>query len=279
MAFFHNVLELPTVKEKDIIKAYRKTAPKEFDEHIEDEEGNNVVLNVQAPGVMFVRLQSERVREQIMVQARGLGGLRHPVFNHKYFVSPVECEATKATKGKYRNKVQSLLKGNRDNNTNDKFYFQGDEFFINGTLQEDTITAPTFAEVADTLRTRKEELDALQLHRSEVPHVQNNNKFIAYFIRTRRIDIIRLAYTRVYVEQPSASSVMMAYKLANTQGSCDDGEYNMGFKLLRLLQNKKIKHAAIFVARYSHGQHLGAARFQVVTEVAAKLIDSLSQDD
>ena len=279
LAFFHDVLELPTVKEKDIIKAYRKTAPKEFDEHIEDEEGNNVVLNVQAPGVMFVRLQSERVREQIMVQARGLGGRRHPVFNHKYFVSPVECEATKATKGKYRNKVQSLLKGNRDTNTNDKFYFQGDEFFINGTLQEDTIMAPTFAEVADTLRTRKEELDALQLHRSEVPHVQNNNKFIAYFIHTRRIDIIRLAYTRVYVEQPSASSVMMAYKLANTQGSCDDGEYNMGFKLLRLLQNKKIKHAAIFMARYSRGQHLGAARFQVVTEVAAKLIDSLSQDD
>ena len=33
------------------------------------------------------------------------------------------------------------------------------------------------------------------------------------------------------------------------------------------------------MARYSHGQHLGAARFQVVTEVAAKLIDSLSEDD
>ena len=175
LAFFHDVLELPTVKEKDIIKAYRKTAPKEFDEHIEDEAVNNVVLNVQAPGVMFVWLQSEQVWEQIMVQARGLGGRRHPVFNHKYFVSPVECEATKATKGKYRNKVQTLLKGNCDNNTNDKFYFQGDEFFINGTLQEDTITAPTFAEVADTLRTRKDELDSLQLHRSEVPHVKNNN--------------------------------------------------------------------------------------------------------
>ena len=130
---------------------------------------------MQAPGVMFVWLQSEQVWEQIMVQARGLGGRRHPVFNHKYFVSPVECEATKATKGKYRNKVQTLLKGNCDNNTNDKFYFQGDEFFINGTLQEDTITAPTFAEVADTLRTRKDELDSLQLHRSEVPHVKNNN--------------------------------------------------------------------------------------------------------
>ena len=72
---------------------------------------------------------------------------------------------------------------------------------------------------------------------------------------------------------------MMAYKLANAQGSCDDDEYNMGFKLLKLLQNKKIKHAAIFMARYSRGQHLGAAQFQVVTEVATKLIDSMSQDD
>ena len=112
-----------------------------------------------------------------------------------------------------------------------------------------------------------------------MPHVKNNNKFIAYFIHTRCIDIVKLTYTKVYVEQPGASSVMMAYKLANAQGSCDDGEYNMGFKLLKLLQNKKIKHAVIFVARYSRGQHLGAARFQVLTEVATKLIDSMSQDD
>ena len=141
-SFFKDILQIPTFKETDIVKAYRKSAPKDFEEHIEDEEGSAVVLKVNAPGLMFVHLQSERMREQAVIKARGLGGRRHPVHNHKYFVSPVECEATKATKSRYRNKVQALLKNNKDNNTTDKYSIQGEDFFINGALQKDAVTPP-----------------------------------------------------------------------------------------------------------------------------------------
>ena len=275
-SFFKDILQIPAFTETDIVKAYRKSAPKDFQEHVEDEEGAAVVLQVHAPGLMSVRLQSKRMREQAVIKAQGLGGRRHPVHNHKYFVSPVECEATKATKNKYRNKVQALLKNNKDNNATDKYSIQGEDFFINSALQKDAVTPPPmFAEVATAITTQQTELNELRLLRSATPQVENGSTFTAFLVPAWRLDSVKLAYCKVYAEVPDASSVMMAFCTGgNVHGSCNDGEYNTGYHLLHLLQTKKVKNVAIFVARHYKGQHLGFAWFQYITDTASKLINT-----
>ena len=104
VSFFNEILKMADVKITDIVKAYRISSTKEYEDVIADEAGSSVTLGVTAPGVTFVRLQSEYIREQAMLKARGLGGRRHQTLNHKYFVAPVECEATKATKSKNKQK-------------------------------------------------------------------------------------------------------------------------------------------------------------------------------
>ena len=142
VAFFHDILEMTEVSEADIVKAHRKSEAREYEDTIEDDAGHAVTLQVVAPGVTFVRLQSEIIREQAMAKARLLGGKRHPEHNHKYFVAPVECEATKATKSKYKGKVRNLVQDNKAKMKKDTFYFQGENFYVNGELQQDAITPP-----------------------------------------------------------------------------------------------------------------------------------------
>ena len=145
---------------------------------------------------------------------------------------------------------------------------------MNGKLQEDLITTPTFAEVNSMLRECHDDLDKLSMYHSTRPLVKENNYFYGYLVCTKSIDTIKLAYCKVFVGRPESSNVIMAYKTAQNQGSCDDGEHKAGYKMLRLLQRKKLKNCAVFMARVS-GQHLGPKRFKYILEVAEELIDSV----
>ena len=229
LSYFHEILELPDVVDVDIIKAYRRSAPCQYSDLIEDEAGNSITLEVQAPGVMFVHLQSEILRELAMQQTQGLGGHYHPTLNHKYFVAPVECEAMKATKSKHKARVHSLVLDNKSKTKKDQFYFEGENFYVNGELQVDKVTPPSFSELSHILHNQADELSDLQLYQSDLPKSKDGNQFNAYLVKTRNIETIRLAYAKVYLDKPHASSVMMAYKLNSSQGSCDDGEYNTGY--------------------------------------------------
>ena len=173
-----------------------------------------------------------------------------------------------------------MIKSNKDktDKDKDKFYFQGENFVVNGILQQDEITPPTFSDISDALRNNSEKLVSLSLFESTSPNVQEGNTFKAYFVRTRFIEVVRLAYSKVFIENPDASSIMMAYKLNSGQGSCDDSEFNTGYRLLRLLQAKQLKNAAIFVVRHSTGQHLGPARFDHIVTTASTLITRVAKD-
>ena len=129
--FFKEILELKDVKPSDFVKAYRKSNPRQFEETVKLTTGETSKLQVSAPGLMFVWLESESLRERAMVKARGLGGKRHATLNYKYFVSSVECEATRATKERYKSKIQKIVTGNKDKEDKDKtkFYFRGQELF------------------------------------------------------------------------------------------------------------------------------------------------------
>ena len=155
----------------------------------------------------------------------------------------------------------------------DKFYTQGENFFINGQLQEDQIMPPSFADIANAVYNDSESLDALEVKQSSVPLSKPGNRFTAYLVKTHCMEQIHLAYIKVCMQEPDAASVMMAYKLNNQQGSCDDGEYNTGYKLLKLIQSRKLRNVAVFVARQSKGQHLGVERFKCVTDVATALLN------
>ena len=278
VAFFKDVLQINHVSTKDFVKAYRKTEPREYEDKIKLDSGQTRRIWVKAPGIMFVRLQSEVLRDQAIAKARGLGGKRHDTDNYKYFVNSVECEATRATKEKVKHRIQKLVKGNKEGK-NDKFYVRGTEFVVNGTLQKDFINTPTIEEINRSILQFSDSLDKLDMAQSTSPLMDEGNTFRAFLVRTKRMDILRLAYVKVFTLIPQARHVVMAYRVGKFQGSCDDEEFKAGHKLLRVLISKSLKNAAIFVSRETSGQQLGPKRFEHIIAVATSLIDATTAQE
>ena len=71
------------------------------------------------------------------------------------------------------------------------------------------------------------------------------------------MDEVCLGYVKMYLEHPTASHVMMAYRIGSHTGSCDDGEFKAGSILLKLIKMKNLKNVALYVVHVSNSQHLG----------------------
>ena len=275
--FFQEILGLPQVKPSAFVKVYRKSKPHEFDETIKSDDGSPKKIHVTAPGVMFVGLESEFLRDQAMGKAQGLGGQRHAEFNYKYFVSSVECEATRATKDCHHVKIRDLVIANKNKPEGQKVHFQvrGDDFIVGGQLQKDFLQPPSEVDVTDTLSSKPKELEALRLYHSMDPLSENGNQFIAYAVRCRTMDKICLGYIKTYLEHPTASHVMMAYRIGPHTGSCDNGECKADGVLLKLVKSKNLKNVGLYVVCISNGQHLGQKWFDLISQVAEELLDFL----
>ena len=88
------------------------------------------------------------------------------------------------------------------------------------------------------------------------PLNKDGNQFLTYAVCTKHLEVIHWAYIKVYAKHPDAGHVVMAYRLAKQQGSCDDNEFKAGYKVLRVLQKKKLRGAAIFIVRqFTHAHH------------------------
>ena len=71
VAFFKNILQLKDISVKDFVKAHRKSSGNQYTEEVKD--GANVVkLKATAPGIMFVHMASENLREMAIQRACGL---------------------------------------------------------------------------------------------------------------------------------------------------------------------------------------------------------------
>ena len=260
--FFKEILQMSDITVKDFVKAYSE----------KDKEGRVQKFQVKAPGVMFVCLASETIRDQAIGKARGLGGKRHEVFKHKFFVSSVECEAVRATKERYKKKIGELIKSNKENEKQVFFQVHGTEFLINGQLQQDIIWPPSYDVINTAMLNEKEELDKIHLYNSGCPLERDGNSFHGYTVYTLSLDIVRLSYIKAVSLKPQASHMMMAYKVGNQQGSCDNGNTKLATNCFVDSTHKRKKNIALFVARESSGQKLGAKQFKYILQVAEELL-------
>ena len=274
VAFFNDILGIQNVSEQDFVKANRKTKPNEYTEDVSDGD-HFMKLKVKAPGIMFVRMASESLRELAVQKARGLGGRRHPTLNHKYFVFEIKCEAVRASRERHQPRIKTILNKNEKQGTNDSFHFFGQQFFVNGKLQKDKIQVPTFEEINYSLVHEQDILEKIDLYEMQEPLVKDGNLFYTFAVNSARLDVIRWAYIKVYAKFPDAAHVMMAYKLSKCQGNCDDDEHKGGYTVLRSIQKKKARNIAVFiVGKFTDQQHrLGPKRFQLFTTEADSMID------
>ena len=68
---------------------------------------------------------------------------------------------------------------------------------------------------------------------------------------------------------------MCAYNLSGMQDSCDDGEDHAGLLIAKMIQNANLSNVAIYVARETGPDQLGAHRFDIIRDVVKELFQLL----
>jgi hypothetical protein len=70
----------------------------------------------------------------------------------------------------------------------------------------------------------------------------------------------------------TADHMIYAYKYGTSSGCCDDGEHGAGTRLLKILNDKKVRNGIVVVTRWFGGDHLGPRRFELIQNCAADAI-------
>ena len=68
---------------------------------------------------------------------------------------------------------------------------------------------------------------------------------------------------------------MCAYNLSGMQDSCDDGEDHAGLLIAKMIRNANLSNVAIYVARETGPDQLGAHRFDIIRDVVKELFQLL----
>ena len=111
----------------------------------------------------------------------------------------------------------------------------------------------------------------------ELLQEEKGSKFVAKSAQAHSLQQVREAYLKMRYDFPNADHIVMAYRVGDYEGSCDDEEYFAGDKLLRLLISKNTKNVVTFVARKYGGVHLGPRRFVIYQKMVEASIKTLGK--
>ena len=141
---------------------------------------------------------------------------------------------------------------------------------------------PSIAEVIIKLATSGDEIDAVDLTQASIqprPAVEEKgNMFYGYGLRTHTLGSVQKAYIQVRARHPYARHILLAFHVADTLDSCDDGEYFADLTMLEEIEKSKVSDIAIFIARIPSSTQLGPARFGIFKSITQHLIQKLRDE-
>ncbi len=190
----------------------------------------------------------------------------------KYFVNEQQPEALVEERKTVRAKAKELKEKNEDPDTPEiekvKVEIKGGKLYVNNELERDKVKPPTpsdlFVNQAEQKRTNDVKLEVCG------QQGEKGSSFYAYATEVDSIVGVRRAYRKVKQINPHVNHIMAAYKVIQNgtlqKGHCDDREHGGGRKILEEIGNRE--NVAVFVCRKFGGQHIGAKRFEHISQVA-----------
>ena len=265
LKFFRDKMRL-TVGESDVIRAYRTGQPRKY-------KKQGVVIT--CPCQMVVKCSS-RLRDLAMQNKKVLGGQVDSRGNFSYFVAQYLPEPFKAAREKYRPDVAAVLKANETRQPQDQQTVRvvGTELSVNNEIRPDPLYPPDIHQVIYGLRTQTRELSNMEFV-SAYPVSENGSTFKGYGVRVKQLAAVELAYIKARQTVPNADHIMVAYKLGDLEGSCDDGECFGDLQIMKLIKKQKMNNVAIFVTRTKGETNLGSRRFEIIREVVSDVLQRL----
>lgn len=192
-----------------------------------------------------------------------------------YFVATQVPEALLADKKAVNYQIKLIKERNQTLEENEKIGFKvrNKKLYVNGhqVAQKVTTPAPIELFVNDE---EQEKMDKLKLYYSDLKS-HKFSQFQAVAVKTNNTEDAIRAYRKVKQLHPSADHIMMAYTIQAKIGLQDDGEHNGAIRIHATLQERKLNNIIAFVIRRYGGVHIGAARFECITEVVNDVLDTM----
>ena len=223
---------------------------------------------------------TESFANKVMKNSYLLGGKEDEEFQFKYYVRRNMPEAHRAIKDKYYNDIKKFREDNRNAEEGDpktSFYFNGENFFVNGALVEEDIHPPTFRDMMSIDPSMQTRMDAFEFA-SAGPKEIKESSFQGYAVNVSTLDDVELAYMRVRQKKRYADHIMLAYRIQEgeslKQGCAHDKEYYGDMEILKEIKRANAINIAVFVAREYGGIPLGQVRFEIIRELAKIAIEN-----
>ena len=161
---------------------------------------------------------------------------------------------------------------------------------VNSALYRKKVEVPDPTKI---LQMPEDELnEILQMKINAAPNVirEENNSFSSYSIPASNLEEVRKAYMAIKLSDPGARHIVGVWRLPGggmdheLNDYQDDEDFGVGRNILEMLQDNQITHRAIFVARYTSTENLGAKRFVLYCDAVKAIIrqapyNSLCQED
>ena len=223
---------------------------------------------------MVVRC-SGPMREKIFGFTKNLKGKRN-VQNRSYFVDPQLPEEFAAERREVNYQIAQLKKANQDREPTDRIKFQvrQGKLYVNNELQRKQVVPPSFATILNLSREDYDMYGSMEMVKSEGV-LNAGSSFTAYAQRVGVVNKVADYYNTVKIWHPECDHIMMAYRIEQRAGSCDDGEFGGGLKIQKLIEERNEVNVVVFVAREHCGKNLGVKRFTYINQQAREVLNKL----
>ena len=240
----------------------------------EDDQGALQVRKIQCPHHMVVKC-SPPLKSRLLAKKKLLSGLVDPE-GYKYFVAQYLPDSFKAAQNKHREEVTRIMTQNSKKQPKDKIPVRvtGTDLYVNNKVKLGFIQPPSPGDVCQHKLHFNRELDSFELIRTR-PITKEGNTFQGFTVRVSKLLGVSIAYSKVRIAAPKARHLMCAYNVSGMKDSCDDGEDHAGLLIAKMIKTANLTNVAIFMARETGPDQLGARRFDIIRDVVKELFQLL----
>ena len=161
--------------------------------------------------------------------------------------------------------------------------FKKGKMKVGEKLYDKPLTMPTTKFLVDLDFQDVEDLSQLPVATGLTKKVEDSTYKVCC-AKPDEISQVPLLYAHMKLRFPSATHISMAYRFPGedftaNQGYEDDGDYGNGHTLLNALLDSDQMNIVLFIVRYFGGTHLGPVRFEIISELAADILDRVAKGE
>lgn len=257
-AFFREELDLRNINDNDVLKVYRMGK-------YEAGKSRNMMVQCTTDLRRYIMRNAPRLRDRLNQQ----GG--------RFFINQQLPESVAESNREIREiiKVRRAKEEDLPQQARSSFLVRNNKVFINGQLNRKKIVPPSVEQLfpSDDLQ-KKINSSKLRTFRAKP---EAGSIFRVSVFSPESMDQVRLAYVKLFQNNPSADHIAVACVVNGEEAHNDNGEFGSSIRLLRCIRDEAMDNVALFMTRQFGGVHLGPKRFNIMTNLAGLALEKLAE--